>query len=616
MTAARHSQVTPPRHSQVTRPRHSRERGNPEPSGLPAIDHLDIWTGAWEKKASGGRGRNGKHSPYGIQKLRELILELAVRGRLVPQDPNDEPASVLLERIAEEKARLVKEGKIKKQKKLPRITEEEKLLNLPQRWEWSRLGCIGLTQTGGTPKKADTHHYGDFIPFLKPADISDGKIISYNNDGLSEDGAKALSRVAPEDSILMVCIGTIGKCARVDRNVSFNQQINSVTPFLPIGSYVATYLRSPPFQKMVWAAASSTTIAILNKGKWASIPIAIPPLPEQHRIVAKVDELMALCDRLEQEQTDSREAHQTLVETLLCTLVQAPDAEAAQQAWQRIAQHFDLLFTTETAIDQLKQTILQLAVLGKLVPQDPNDEPASVLLEKISKEKARLVKEGEIRKQKKLPEIAEDEKPFELPNGWLFVRLEDVVDIMSGVTKGRKLSGRKLITVPYLRVANVQRGRVDLEVLKTIDIPEEELEKYKVHQHDLLITEGGDWDKVGRTAIWHDEVPLIVHQNHVFKARRILQEQNVIWIEKYLNSVLAREYFAKSSKQTTNLASINKTQLRGCLVAIPPLAEQHRIVAKTDELMALCDALKARIQESETTQRCLADAVVHQAVGQ
>lgn len=187
---------------------------------------------------------------------------------------------------------------------------------------------------------------------------------------------------------------------------------------------------------------------------------------------------------------------------------------------------------------------------------------------------------------------------------------------MSGVTKGRKLSGRKLITVPYLRVANVQRGRVDLEVLKTIDIPEEELEKYKVHQHDLLITEGGDWDKVGRTAIWHDEVPLIVHQNHVFKARRILQEQNVIWIEKYLNSVLAREYFAKSSKQTTNLASINKTQLRGCLVAIPPLAEQHRIVAKVDELMVLCDTLKARIQEAETTQRHLADAVVVQAVGQ
>jgi len=265
-------------------------------------DHIDLWSSVTIKKATTGRGRNGKISPYGIQKLRELILELAVRGKLVAQDPNDEPASVLLGRIAEERARLIKKGKIKKQKVFPTVTADERPFLLPQGWEWCRLGNVGFTQTGGTPKKVNAHHYGSFIPFLKPGDILDGEIISYNQDGLSEEGAESLDRIAPADSVLMVCIGTIGKCARVDRKVSFNQQINSVTPYVKIGKYVATCLQAPIFQRAAWTASASTTIAILNKGKWGSIPIAIAPEKEQHRIVAKVDELMALCDQLEQRQ--------------------------------------------------------------------------------------------------------------------------------------------------------------------------------------------------------------------------------------------------------------------------------------------------------------------------
>ncbi|MCI5207349.1 MAG: hypothetical protein D3910_00805 [Candidatus Electrothrix sp. ATG2] len=138
--------------------------------------------------------------------------------------------------------------------------------------------------------------------------------------------------------------------------------------------------------------------------------------------------------------------------------------------------------------------------------------------------------------------------------------------------------------------------------------------KFSVQERDLLITEGGDWDKVGRTARWSGELPYVAHQNHIFKARCILSEQNEFWFEKYLNSPCARQYFASSSKQTTNLASINKTQLRGTLVAIPPLPEQHRIVTKVDELLTLCDTLKIRLQQAQTTQVQLADTLVEQAV--
>ena len=169
----------------------------------------------------------------------------------------------------------------------------------------------------------------------------------------------------------------------------------------------------------------------------------IPPLAEQHRIVAKVDELMALCDQLEQQQTDSNATHQTLVETLLATLTSAADQDEFTEAWQRIADHFDTLFTTEQSIDQLKQTILQLAVMGKLVPQDPNDEPASVLLEKIAKEKARLIKEGKIKKQKPLPEISDDEKPFDLPDSWAWTYVGECFSLTSGTSFNKKKNLRE-----------------------------------------------------------------------------------------------------------------------------------------------------------------------------
>ena len=238
----------------------------------------------------------------------------------------------------------------------------------------------------------------------------------------------------------------------------------------------------------------------LNAEKVRELPIPLPPLAEQHRIVAKVDELMALCDRLEAEQTDAEAAHAKLVETLLGTFTRSTDAAELAANWQRLAEHFDTLFTTESSLDALKQTILQLAVMGKLVPQDPNDEPASELLKRIGKERARLEAEGKIKKSKPLPAVGDDEQPFALPEGWQWQRLDELLNITGGITLGRKLFGRELISRPYLRVANVQRGHLLLEQMKTIEIPADELCKYRLQCNDLLIT-GGRLEQVGRTAI-------------------------------------------------------------------------------------------------------------------
>ncbi|TGB86775.1 restriction endonuclease subunit S [Escherichia sp. E3659] len=575
------------------------------------VDHMETWTSALQTRSTAGRGSSGKIDLYGIKKLRELILELAVRGKLVPQDPNDEPASELLKRIAAEKAELVKQGKIKKQKPLPEISEEEKPFELPIGWEWVRLGDIGFTQTGGTPSKSKPEYFGNDIPFIKPANIT-SQGVDYQDEGLTIQGANELGRLAPAGSVLMVCIGTIGKCQVVNQPCTFNQQINSVTPFIDNSEFIFLCLSSAYFQSLAWSKSSSTTIAILNKGKWESLLLPLPPLEEQLKIIKTVKQLMSLCDQLEQQSLTSLDAHQQLVETLLGTLTDSQNAEELAENWARISEHFDTLFTTEASVDALKQTILQLAVMGKLVPQDPNDEPASELLKRIAQEKAQLVKEGKIKKQKPLPPISDEEKPFELPEGWEWCLFEDIIDIQSGITKGRNLSNRTLVKVPYLRVANVQRGYLDLTEIKQIEIPIEEKEKYQVVKGDLLITEGGDWDTVGRTTVWcHDWY--IANQNHVFKGRNIGQDVDPYWLETYMNSPFSRQYFANASKQTTNLASINKTQLRGCPVAIPPSSEAKKIMSKLHIFYKLCEELKNHIQSAQQTQLHLADALTDAA---
>ncbi|MGN4980593.1 restriction endonuclease subunit S [Aeromonas dhakensis] len=577
-------------------------------------DHLDLWTAAVRPKSSAGRGSNSKLELTGIKKLRELILELAVRGKLVPQDPSDEPASVLLERIAAEKARLVKEKKIKKSKALPEIGEEEKLFELPYGWEWARLNDLGDWGAGATPTRSNSDFYGGNIPWFKSGELTSDYIFNSEESVTELALSKSSLRYNDVGDVLVAMYGaTIGKTAILGVKATTNQAVCACTTFDGFLNLYLLQLLKAYRPRLIGMGAGGAQPNI-SKDKLIATIVALPPFNEQKRIVSKIDELMALCDQLEQCSESQLAAHQTLVEALLATLTDSTDADELAQNWTRLSAHFDTLFITEASIDALKQTILQLAVMGKLVPQDPSDEPASALLERIAAEKARLVKEKKIKKEKPLPAISENEKPFELPQGWAWCRFEDIVDIQSGITKGRKLINRALTTVPYLSVANVQRGYVDVTGIKSVELPIDEVEKYQVLTGDLLITEGGDWDKVGRTAIWADEMPYVAHQNHVFKARKFLREQDESWLEMFLNGPSARDYFAGSSKQTTNLASINKTQLRGCLIAVPPKNEKSCIVAKVDELMALCEQLKSRLQTSQQTQLALAESLVEGAL--
>lgn len=572
-------------------------------------EHIDIWTSAVKTKSTSGRGSSKKLELYGVKKLRDLILELAVRGKLVPQDPNDEPASVLLERIAQEKAQLLKEKKIKSAKVLPKLGNNEIPFDIPESWNWIRLGEIGYTQTGGTPKKANSEYFGSDVPFIKPADITELEVV-YDNEGLSYEGANALGRLAPSGSVLMVCIGTIGKCQIIEQDCAFNQQINSVTPFLPVGSFIFNALRSSYFRRCAWELSSSTTIAILNKGKWESIPIPLPPIAEQHRIVAKVDELMALCDQLEQQTEASIEAHQVLVTTLLDTLTNSADADELMQNWARISEHFDTLFTTEESIDQLKQTILQLAVMGKLVPQDPSDEPAAELLKRIAEEKAQLVKDKKIKKQKALPPISEDEKPFELPSGWEWERIGTFGIVGTGATPSR--SNPKYWDDPkYNWVSSGETSELFVSTTK------EKVSELAIQETNVSIYPSGTLIVAmygqGKTRGQITELTKPAGTNQACAAIQLIEKN-----ESHKDFV--KLYFRKSYEELRSNAAggaqpnLNVGKVQSTVIAVPPLNEQRRINTKVNELLTVCDHLKAHFEAVHTTQLHLTDAIVEQAV--
>lgn len=401
------------------------------------IDHIDIWSSALQTRSTAGRGSNGKIDLYGIKKLRELILELAVRGKLVPQDPNDEPASELLKRIAAEKAELVKQGKIKKQKPLPEISEDEKPFKLPKGWEWVRLIDIMADIHYGYTASADETKE---VKLLRITDIQDDKVNWKTVPGcdISEKMVEQY-KLNNNDIVIARTGGTVGKSYLVENmNVpsvfaSYLIRLKYLGPMQ--AGFTKVFLGSQLYWKQLYDGTSGTGQPNVNGNTLKAIILPIAPINEQHKVISKVVELMSLCDQLEQQSLSSLDAHQQLVETLLATLTDSQNAEQFAENWTRISQHFETLFTTEASIDALKQTILQLAVMGKLVPQDPNDEPASELIKRIELEKAQLMKDGKIKKQKSLPLVSDEEKPFELPMGWECIRLGDLTSKMgSGST--------------------------------------------------------------------------------------------------------------------------------------------------------------------------------------
>ena len=531
----------------------------------------------------------------------------------------------------------VKEGIIKKQKTLSPITEKDQQFQIPSGWAVERFGNLAIIERGGSPRPIKSYLTDDpdGLNWIKIGDTDiGGKYITSTKEKIVKEGLSKTRMVYPGDFLLTNSM-SFGRPYITKIQGCIHDGWLRISPATLIDKdYLYWFLTSPFIKKALISLAAGAVVQNLNSDKVREVVSLVPPIEEQHRIVAKVDELMAICDQLEQQQADSITAHQTLVETLLNGLLHPVRPEPAlrqaqdnrgtavrgelvePQAWSRIAEHIDTLFTTEHSIDQLKQTILQLAIMGKLVPQDPNDETASVLLEKITEEKARLVKEGKLKKQKTLLEIDDAEKPFDLLVAWEWARFDDLVlHSEAGWSPKCKAIPRDGDEWGVLKVSAVSWGKYDPAENKALPEMLEPRSEYEVKPRDFLISRANTADLVARAVVVPEDTPprLMMSDKIIrFAISPRISSQYLCLVN---SSRFSRDYYARVAGGTSSsMKNVSREQIRKLIVALPPLAEQHRIVTKVDELMGLCDALKARIQDTQTTQVHLADAIVEQAV--
>ena len=554
-------------------------------------------------------------APGGVARLRELILTLAVQGKLVPQDPADEPASVLLQKIRAEKDRLIAEGKIKKDKPLAAIADEEKPFELPVGWEWVRWANISM-KIGDIDHKMPSEAK-DGVPYVSPRDF-------YGTNEIDFDGAKKIAysdyvqlanKIRPEvGDLIYPRYGTIGVVRKVTTNreflASYSCAVIKVIPGFIEPDYQYLFSVSGWAKMQAASATNKTTQPNVGLKSIQEFLVPLPPLAEQSRIVARVEELMRLCDALEGKGQLEATQHAQLLSTLLGTLTASATPEELANNWQRVAQHFDLLLDRPQAIDALEQTLLQLAVRGLLVPQDPTDEPASVLLQKIRAEKDRLIAEGKIKKDKPLPPVTDEEKPFELPVGWEWVRLSALLQkIGAGSTP---LGGREVYVssgVKFLRSQNVWDEGLRLDGVAFIK-PETHFRMAGtvVVANDLLFNITGA--SIGRCAVVPSDFDEANVSQHVTIIRAVLPEINA-----YLHKVLVSRHVQQTVMDVqvgVSREGLSIAKLGQFLIPLPPLAEQSRIVARVTQLRRLCFELRQRLAEREAVQARLAEALVQQ----
>jgi type I restriction enzyme S subunit len=537
-------------------------------------------------------------APDAVVRLRRFVLDLAVRGKLVEQDARDEPASVLLKRIAAEKARLVKAGEIKRQKPLRNVTADDVDFKLPIGWSTASLSEIAIcldylrVPINGTEREQRTSgkNQSELFPYFG-ATQQQGWIDDYIFDGelalLGEDGIPFHDPLR-DKAYLVSGKSWVNNHAHVFKGILVSPQ------------FLVHYLNVFDYTGRVVGA----TRAKLNQAQALTIPFSLPPLAEQHRIVARVDELMALCDRLEQARA-GREATRDRLTTASLARLTAPDADADEASFHADARFaLDALPALTARPDQIKtlrQTILNLAVRGKLVEQDAGDEPASELLKRIAIERERLLKSREIRKQKSvIPVDGNEDKPFELPSSWRWARFNEVAAIQSNLVDPKRFP-----EYPHVAPDNIEGWTARLLPYTTIRDAGVFSSKHFFSSGSILYSKiRPNLAKV--TVVDFDglcSADMYPIRPHIDRG--------------YLLKFMITAAFVDQSVTEDNrvaMPKINQVALSNILIAVPPLAEQHRIVAKVDALMALCDGLEAALATADATRRRLLEALLHEAL--
>ncbi|MDO4203459.1 MAG: restriction endonuclease subunit S [Selenomonadaceae bacterium] len=481
------------------------------------------------------------------EQLRNSILQMAIEGKLTEQRPEDGNAADLLKEIQAEKAKLVKDGVIKKEKPLPEIAEDEIPFEVPKSWCWCRLGEVGITITGKTPSTTCSEYYDGEYPFIGPGNISSSGTIQYDTDKRLTESGLANSRALDNQDIVQVCIGgSIGKVAIVDRKCGFNQQINAIKPLLSLSKYIFSVIQSDFFYKKLRENSTGTATPIINKDGWCNLLVPLATLAEQKRIVDRLEKILPLVD----------------------------DYEKAYNELHELNKAFP---------GKLKNSLLQMAVEGKLTDQRPEDGNAADLLKEIQAEKAKLVKDGVIKKEKPLPEIAEDEIPFEIPESWCWVRMGNVVDVRDGTHDTPKYCPTG---IPLVTSKNISSGQLSFDEVKYISEEDAKIinSRSNVDDGDILFAMIGS---IGN--------PVIVKKNREFCIK------NIALFKPYIKATIGMKYwfwvlyfFQERMRKGASggvQSFVSLKVFRQYTVPLPPLAEQKRIVAKLEQLLPLCDTL-------------------------
>ena len=482
------------------------------------------------------------------QQLKNAILQEAIQGRLVPQDPNDEPASVLLDRIRKEKQQLVKEGKLKKKdlEEKP-ISEDEIPFEIPESWEWCKLGWIGTWGAGATPAKGNSEFYNKgTIPWLRTGELNNSFVYDSEIKVTEKALEKCSLRMCQKGDVLIAMYGaTIGKVAIAGIELTTNQACCACTPYIIYNRYLLYYLLAckKTFTEMGEGGAQPN----ISREKIIAFPFALPPLAEQHRIVAKIEELM-------------------------------PKVEEYGKAQEKLNK------LNEELPERLKKSILQEAIEGRLVKQDPNDEPASALLAKIREEKKRLVKEGKLKK-KDLEEkpISEDKIPFEIPESWEWCKLGSIATLIGGFAfKSNEYTstGSRVIRISDI----TEEGFINKNVVR---YPyNERLKPYVINRGDILMAMTGG--TVGKSLY----VRTLPEESMLLNQRVANIRVNTVLTD-YIDYVIKSQHIQNiitDAKNSTN-DNISMADIYSFPIPLPPLAEQHRIVAKIEQLLKQIDKL-------------------------
>lgn len=487
------------------------------------------------------------------EELRRAVLQAAIQGKLTQQLPEDGNAETLLSQIKEKKEKLIKEKKIKKEKAFSPISKAEIPFEIPDNWTWCVLTDVGNFSSGKTPDMTNKDYWENGIVNWTTSKDMKNRYLSESQLKISKKAAETM-RLYPAGTLLMVVRSGILKRALplcvLTQTSTINQDLKAFDIFIPqMSEYLYCVLKGLEPDILLNYTKRVTTVDSLKFDEFSQqMPVPLPPLSEQHRIVARVEELMSKIDELEK------------IEKELTALRTAFPGD-------------------------MKAALIQAALQGKLTEQLPEDGNAKTLLEQIQEEKARLIKKKKIKKEKILAPISEDQVPFEIPENWKWCYLGDVFNHVAGkALNSRNTTGSKH---KYITTSNVYWDHFELNNLKEMYYTDEEVEKYSVKKGDLLVLEGGD---VGRTAIWNLVESYCV-QNHIHRLRPYIQ----VNVKYFYYSMMYFKLTGAISGKGIAIQGLSASALHSINIPLPPLAEQYRIVEKLDKLLPLCESLETNL---------------------